>query len=308
MTVTVRLVLALLLVTLGLATWTVSVFVDDVARRRTLARNALAETAGRPSLWHRAERLLFTRTPLRWFARKLAAAGLAWPPLLVMVALLSCMGAVLVGGPVLLGRIGAVALAAAVPMFFMTWLRRRADKRSEAFIAQLPELARIVANGNSAGLSMGRCLAMAGREMADPAGEELRRVANRLNLGWSTDRALTDLAGRLPSREIDVLVRTIVVQSRTGGALTDALMDISQALEERKELRREVATVILGSAVSGYAVILISVGAVIVLNLMKPGLLDLMASTWIGRVVIAISMGLFAMGFFLMRIVSRVEV
>ncbi len=308
MTVTVRLVLVLLLVTLGLATWTVSVFVDDVARRRTLARNALAEGVGRPSLWRRTERLLFTRTPLRWFSRKLVAAGIAWSPLLVLVAVLSCVGAVLVGGPVVLGRIGAVALAAAVPMLFMTWVRRRAAKRSEAFIAQLPELARILANGNSAGLSMGRCLAMAGREMAEPAGEELRRVANRLNLGWSADRALTDLAERLPSREIDVLVRTIVVQSRTGGALTKALMDISQALDERKELRREVATVILGSAVSGYAVILIAVGAVIVLNLVQPGLLDLMAGTWIGRAVIVVSMALFVLGFLLMRAVSRVEV
>ena len=149
---------------------------------------------------------------------------------------------------------------------------------------------------------------MAGREMPDPAGQEMRHMSQRLNLGWSLDNVLNELTERMPSREINVLMRTIVIQSKTGGALSAALSEISQTLEDRKELRREVSTVILGAAVAGYAVIGIGVGAVILLNLFKPGLLDQMATSLLGRVTMGASAVLFVSGTLLMRLVSRVEV
>lgn len=308
MTVTVRLIHLLLLFTLVFGTWAAWVLIQDSIARSALRDSVVLAEEPRASGWQRLERFLFTRTPLRRMATRMETAGITWSPLVTLTLLLLAMVVVAVAGQALLGRIGSTIVALMLPMLFVTWLRRAAAKREEAFIAQLPELARIVANGNSAGLSMGRCLAMAGREMAEPAGGEMRRVVSRLDLGWGVDQALTDLSGRMPSRELDVLVRTIVVQARTGGALTKALMDISQALDDRKELRREVATVILGSAVSGYAVIIIGAGAIIMLNLLQPGMIDQMASTMLGRVVLVAAVGLFSLGLILMRLVSRVEV
>ena len=90
--------------------------------------------------------------------------------------------------------------------------------------------------------------------------------------------------------------------------MSAALSEMSQTLEDRKELRREVSTVILGAAVAGYAVIGIGVGAVILLNLFKPGLLDQMATSLLGRVTMGASAVLFVSGTLLMRLVSRVEV
>ena len=133
-------------------------------------------------------------------------------------------------------------------------------------------------------------------------------MSRQLNLGWSLDNVLNELTDRMPSREINVLMRTIIIQSKTGGALSAALSEMSQTLEDRKELRREVSTVILGAAVAGYAVIGIGVGAVILLNLFKPGLLDQMATSLLGRVTMGASAVLFIGGTLLMRLVSRVEV
>ena len=144
--------------------------------------------------------------------------------------------------------------------------------------------------------------------MPDPAGEELRRVAQEINLGLTTDQAIGELSKRLPSREVDVLMRTIIIQSRSGGALSEALTGISQTLEDRKELRREVGTVILGASVAGYAVMGIGVGAVVLLNLLKPGALDSMAGSIAGQIVMGISATLYIAGALLMRLVSRIEV
>ena len=308
MSMIVRLILLMLLVSLVLGVWSVNVLLGEFARRRELWVLAQGEQVTGAQRLARLDRRLSGKGPFAALGRRIAAAGLGWSPVTVVLGVLAAMAVMLVVGKFLVGYIASTVLALLLPAAGLQWLSRKAARRREDFTAQLPELARIIANGNSAGLSVGRCVAMAGRELSEPAGGEMLRVAAHLDLGWSLDRALHALAERLPSREINVLVRTIVIQSRTGGALTDALAEISQTLEDRKELRREVRTVILGSAMSGYAVMIIGAAAIILLNLLKPGMLDNLAGSIPGRIILIVSLALFLIGGALMRVVSRVEV
>ena len=308
MSMIVRLILLMLLVSLVLDVWGVNILLGESARRRELLVLAQGEQVTGAQRLARLDRRLSGKGPFAALGRRIAAAGLGWSPVTVVLGVLAAMAVMLVVGKFLVGYIASTVLALLLPAAGLQWLSRKAARRREDFTAQLPELARIIANGNSAGLSVGRCVAMAGRELSEPAGGEMLRVAAHLDLGWSLDRALHALAERLPSREINVLVRTIVIQSRTGGALTDALAEISQTLEDRKELRREVRTVILGSAMSGYAVMIIGAAAIILLNLLKPGMLDNLAGSIPGRIILIVSLALFLIGGALMRVVSRVEV
>ena len=308
MSMIVRLILLMLMVSLVLGVWGVNILLGESARRRELLVLAQGEQVTGAQRLARLDRRLSGKGPFAALGRRIAAAGLGWSPVTVVLGVLAAMAVMLVVGKFLVGYIASTVLALLLPAAGLQWLSRKAARRREDFTAQLPELARIIANGNSAGLSVGRCVAMAGRELSEPAGGEMLRVAAHLDLGWSLDRALHALAERLPSREINVLVRTIVIQSRTGGALTDALTEISQTLEDRKELRREVRTVILGSAMSGYAVMIIGAAAIILLNVLKPGMLDNLAGSIPGRIILIVSLALFLIGGALMRVVSRVEV
>lgn len=308
MSMIVRLILLMLLVSLVLGVWGVNILLGESARRRELLVLAQGEQVTGAQRLARLDRRLSGKGPFAALGRRIAAAGLGWSPVTVVLGVLAAMAVMMVVGKFLVGYIASTVLALLLPAAGLQWLSRKAARRREDFTAQLPELARIIANGNSAGLSVGRCVAMAGRELSEPAGGEMLRVAAHLDLGWSLDRALHALAERLPSREINVLVRTIVIQSRTGGALTDALAEISQTLEDRKELRREVRTVILGSAMSGYAVMIIGAAAIILLNVLKPGMLDNLAGSIPGRIILIVSLALFLIGGALMRVVSRVEV
>ena len=308
MSMIVRLILLMLLLSLVLGVWGVNILLGESARRRELLVLAQGEQVTGAQRLARLDRRLSGKGPFAALGRRIAAAGLGWSPVTVVLGVLAAMAVMLVVGKFLVGYIASTVLALLLPAAGLQWLSRKAARRREDFTAQLPELARIIANGNSAGLSVGRCVAMAGRELSEPAGGEMLRVAAHLDLGWSLDRALHALAERLPSREINVLVRTIVIQSRTGGALTDALAEISQTLEDRKELRREVRTVILGSAMSGYAVMIIGAAAIILLNVLKPGMLDNLAGSIPGRIILIVSLALFLIGGALMRVVSRVEV
>ena len=246
-------------------------------------------------------RLPFSK-PLR---RRISSAGLKWDVAITELALTGATVGTFLLSRLLVGHIAGGIFAILIPALFFQWLRRRRDQR---FIAQLPEVSRVLSNGTSAGMSVERALVLAAHEMSEPAGVELKRTTSQLALGWSLNSALTDLSERMPSRELNVLVRTIIIQSTAGGALASALHDIALALEDRKQLHREVRTAIIGSAFSAYLVPIIGLAAIILMNMMKPGVLDSMASSFIGRIILLAALLCFGIGALLMKLVSRVEV
>jgi tight adherence protein B len=192
-----------------------------------------------------------------------------------------------------------------VAVQFLNWQRQ---KRIEKFINQLPELARILANATQAGLALRTAIGMAAEEMEAPAGEELGKVAAQLAIGASMDDALGELTDRLPSRELVVLVTTLVLSNRAGGQVVSALRNLTETLEERKETRREVRTQLSQVNMTSYAVPTLGVGALFLLNAIEDGALDRMTGSPVGQACVIISFGLYAIGFFLIRRLSRIDV
>lgn len=248
---------------------------------------------------------LFFNLPLR---RRLSRAGLRWSALSTELVLGSTILLVYLACRQFIGNIAGMIMAFSTPLFFFRWLQRKILQRTERFVDQLPEVSRTLSNGTSAGLSIERALALASQESSDPARTELQQVVAQLSLGRSLEYAMNSMSDRMPSRELNILVRTIVIQSRSGGALVSALQDIARALEDRKQLRREVRTAILSASVSGYIVPFIGIAAVLLINAMKPGVLDEMARTTLGQIILLSSLLCIFSGIILMRIFSRVEV
>lgn len=249
------------------------------------------------------------RTALgRRIQQKIAATGLDTTPgefavytvagLVVVYFFISAFFAPFFGAlTVLAGLWGANA--------FLNWQRA---KRTEAFINQLPELTRVLANATQAGLAMRTALSMAAEELDDPAGEELRRVSDQLAVGHSLDDALDELSARLPSRELVVLVSTLVLSNRAGGQVVSSLRNLTTTLEERKETRREVSTMLTQIKVTAVAVPVLGLGFLLLINLAAPGALDRMTGSALGQIGTVIAFVLYAAGLFLIRRMSAVRV
>ncbi|GAA3360290.1 hypothetical protein GCM10017744_042360 [Streptomyces antimycoticus] len=188
---------------------------------------------------------------------------------------------------------------------FLSWQRQ---KRIERFINQLPELSRILANATQAGLALRTALGMAADEMEAPAGEELAKVAAKLAVGHSIDDALEELAERLPSRELVVLVTTLVLSNRAGGTVVSSLRNLTQTLEERKETRREVRTQLSQVTVTAYVVPLLGIGTLLLMNRISAGSLDRMTSSFWGQAAVVVAFCLYGIGFFLIRRMSKIDV
>jgi tight adherence protein B len=252
----------------------------------------------------------FRRTgPGRRLGASLAGAGvnLMAIELVGLVTLASIVSWFVLSLIVARGLAFVCAIAASV-LIARALIQRRRAKRSEAFIEQLPEIGRMLANGASAGLSIPQALAMSGRELADPGGAELRRVVDELQFGQSLDAALGNLQERLPSREVAVLMTTIVIQQRAGGDTVRALSELAGTLEVRKDLRREITTLLSGVIFTSYVVAGIGAGTILLLNFMQPGVTQEMTSSALGIAGVVVAGALWTVAFVLIRKTTKVEV
>jgi tight adherence protein B len=188
------------------------------------------------------------------------------------------------------------------------WIERLRGSRRDAFVAQLPEIARLLSNGTQAGLSMPQAVRMASRELADPAGAELKRVIEEMQLGRSVEDALEALSARLPSREVSVLMSTIVIQQRGGGDTVKALSELSSTLEARKDLRREIQTLLSGVVFTSYLVAGIGAGSILLINLMSPGVTREMTSAPEGIAGIIVAGILWTIAFVAIKRTTKVDV
>lgn len=250
----------------------------------------------------------FNRTRIgRWLEHELTMAGFRYPPIVVFVIFL----VVTVTVPYVLARVlaplfGVVGLVGGY-VLLRTWLRRARERRREKFVQQIPELARILSNATNAGLSIATAWAVAEAEMAEPARSEIERLNSAVRFGAPLEEAMLQLNDRLPSREVRVLMSTMVVSARSGGSLVKALRDISFTLDDRKEVRREVRTTLAQARSTSVLVALLGVGILLMLNTIRPGTVELMTQNLIGQIALVVGFGLFATGFLVIQRMTRVE-
>ncbi|MFJ1736911.1 type II secretion system F family protein [Streptomyces sp. NPDC088254] len=300
------------LLTCALAVAGVHVYARGRAQRAALVERlsytGQVAATGRRRRFRALDRRLRRTAAGRRLERKLAATGLDVTPGEFAVCMLAAVaGLWLIGQATLAPFFGPLAglLGLWAAWQFLNWQRQ---KRIERFINQLPELARILANATNAGLALRTAIGMAAEELEAPAGEELAKVANQLAVGHSLDDALGELADRLPSRELVVLVTTLVLSNRAGGQVVAALRNLTETLEERKETRREVRTQLSQVNMTSYAVPALGVGALFLMDSVEDGTLDRMTGSAVGQACVIVAFALYAVGFVLIRRMSRIDV
>jgi tight adherence protein B len=315
MDTTAQLALGAALLAGALAVAAVMAFASGRAQQQALVERLTAEAAGMEPPRSGARRAIvgvdrrLRRTRLGHAIQiRLAATGLDLTAgeftlyVAVVVAGLWLVAAALLApffGPIA----GILAILSAV-----AFLQHQRQRRTEEFISQLPELARILANATSAGLALRTALGMAAEELDAPAGDELKVVISQLAVGRSVDDALGELAERLPSRELVVLVTTLILANRAGGTLVASLRNLTETLEERKETRREVRTMLAEVNATAFTVPVLGLGAMLMMNSMMPGALERVTGSLAGQVAILVAVALFAAGFFVIRRLGKIEI
>lgn len=300
--------LLLLLVTGVVLLWGLWLLASSSARRSELAGRTGIELRRRRPLHERVNARIVRTRRGGDLAGRLRSAGVErnTAQFLLIVAAIAGGTFVIVAAlfPVLLAAIGAAVAWWAC----FAWLGHRLDKRGEEFIAQLPEVARLLSGGASAGLSIPAAIELTAREIEPPAREELQTVLHELSLGRPLAETLERLRRRLPSREIAVLMNTLIVQQRSGGDAVSALRELAETLDSRRETNREVRTLMAGAIYTAYIVPCLGLFSLVLLNTINSHTLPRMTSNPIGIAALVVAGTIYVVAFIFIRRVTRIEV
>ncbi len=167
----------------------------------------------------------------------------AIPALLAIVVLFIWRTAIAVPPAILVGTIA--------PIF---WLRSRRRRRNQDFNDQLADMLAMLASSMRGGFSLLQSIANASRESQEPTRTELWRVTQEVQLGISLNNALDNLAQRVESNDLELVVTAIKIHSRVGGNLTTVLETISTTIRERSRLRRDIHVITSMQRISSYVI------------------------------------------------------
>jgi Flp pilus assembly protein TadB len=131
---------------------------------------------------------------------------------------------------VLLG--GAAAMAAPVGLFRLAQSRYRSR-----FLDVFPDALDLIRRAVKAGLPVNEALGVAGREVADPVGSELRRALDQMQIGVQMVDAMQQVSNRVRVADFRFLLVALSLQGKTGGSLAETLGNLSGVIRARKALR-----------------------------------------------------------------------
>jgi tight adherence protein B len=187
------------------------------------------------------DRLLKRFPPACRIDRLLQQAGAKWSvaQVLTMMLALPVVGLILLSATraPLLVVTGGVLLMGAVPLILLFRARGARMRRVEL---QLPDAADFIARAMRAGHSFTNVLQMAGAELPEPLGSELRAAHEEINYGVPLNEALHNLAARIPLTDLRYLVIAVLIQRESGGNLAEILSNISRLIRARLQLLAQV--------------------------------------------------------------------
>jgi tight adherence protein B len=190
------------------------------------------------------------------------------------------MGAALLLGVIFEGLRNPIALALAFlvgAVFPRFYLRYRQTRRLKQFASQLPDTITLLANSLRAGSSFLQGIELVTRESHPPISEEFERVVREMSLGVALQPALNNLARRVASEDVELMVTAINIQSQVGGNLATVLDSIAFTIRERIRIQGEIQTLTAMQRYSGYVITLLPVGLGAILFLISP--------TYIGKML-----------------------
>ena len=180
----------------------------------------------------------------------------------------------------------ALAIGLAGVMLGLMFLDIYIKRRQKAFTNQLGDMLTMVANALRAGFSFMQAFELIAREMDAPIGREVQKVVNEVNVGATLETALENMQKRVESPDFELVVTAVLIQRQVGGNLAQILDTISETIQERIRMRREVMALTAQGRASGIILAAIPPGLAGLLSMLNPNYLKPLIEEPIGQMCI----------------------
>ena len=207
------------------------------------------------------------------------------------------------GSPVLAAATAAVFFM--LPKLGINWLQRR---RSRRFIEQLPDALHSMSNSLRSGYSVPQSIDLIGREMDNPVKQEFKLIGQEMQLGTSLEESFRHLRGRMPGREIDLVVASIVIARTVGGNLSEVLENIADTIRERLRVEGRIRSLTAQGKLQGLVMCAMPFFLAFMYYLVAPSFIEPVFTTFAGYILIGIILVLEALGIFFIRKIVKIDI
>jgi tight adherence protein B len=183
-----------------------------------------------------------------------------------------------------------------------------AGQRSKKFQAALPDTLNLLSGSLRAGYSLLQGIEAVSKEVADPMGQELRRVITEARLGREIEDAMDSVAERMGSADFAWAVMAIRIQREVGGNLSELLLTVADTMVHRERLRRDIAALTAEGKISAIILGLLPVGLGAFMWMSNPVYMAPLGSTTMGHVLLAISLVSLLIGFAWMKKIINIKI
>ena len=241
------------------------------------------------------------------FKMQKAGIPLLGTEFLILLGLSAFLSAAIVS--ILTKKLFAGILVAIVVMVAeWVYVLLKISRREAAFTNQLGDCLMMVANAMRAGFSFLQAMDLVAKEMEPPISEEFKHVMRDINLGASVERALDDMDKRVSSPDFSLVVTAVLIQQQVGGDLAHILDTISDTIQDRIRMRREIHTLTSQGRMSGYVlgVLPFALGAFI--SVVNPGYIEPLFTERLGQIAIGIAVVMVLIGFIVIQRIVDIDV
>ena len=180
-------------------------------------------------------------------------------------------------------------------------------RRQKAFTTQLGDMLVMVANALRAGFSFMQAFELIAKEMDAPIGREVQKVVNEVNIGVDVETALDNMQKRVNSPDFELVVTAVVIQRQVGGNLAQILDTISDTINNRVRMRREIMTLTAQGRASGVVLALMPVGVGFIMSLVNPAYLRPLFEEPVGQACVAGAIVMEIIGFLVIRRIVNIK-
>jgi tight adherence protein B len=191
------------------------------------------------------------------------------------------------------------------PFWGIKTLRQR---RINRFNQQLVDALVQMSSAFRAGLSFSQAAENVAAEMPKPLGDEFSLFVKELKLGVAQETALQNMADRMGSEDLQLVVTATNIARKLGGNMAEMFETISNTIRERFRLEGRISSLTSQGKMQGWVVGSMPLVLGLVLNLMRPDLMGPMLDSTFGIALISAVAVMEILGILLIRKIVSIDV
>jgi tight adherence protein B len=192
-----------------------------------------------------------------------------------------------------------------VPMLLIRFYRKRRIKK---FNTQLVDALQAMANAFKAGLTFPQSIEFVTKEALPPLSQEFGLFVKEIKLGVPLEEGLINMGKRVGSDDLELVVTSTNIARALGGNMAEMFETIASTIRERFRLEGKIDAITSQGRMQGWIVAALPILLGVVLNYMRPDLMEPMMDHWFGMVLVALVGIMEVLGILIIRRIVNIDV